>query len=60
MNPTVTNRIIAVLLIVKGIALAAAGIFIGMSDDAPGAALLGIVLIIGMVGLGMWLLRHKS
>lgn len=30
-----------------GVALAAAGIYVGDTDDAPGAALLGILLMIG-------------
>ena len=34
-----------------GLALGAAGIYIGDADDAPGAALIGVVLMIGAVAL---------
>lgn len=36
-----------------GVGLAAAGIYVGDTDDAPGAALLGIALALGMVALGV-------
>jgi hypothetical protein len=38
---------IAIGLVAIGGAFAAAGIYVGETDDAPGAALLGIVLMIG-------------
>ena len=41
----------AVGLVAIGLALAAAGIYIGDIDDAPGAALIGIVLMIGAMAL---------
>jgi hypothetical protein len=40
-------------LIVIGVGIAAAGIYIGETDDAPGAALIGILLMIGAVALGI-------
>jgi hypothetical protein len=40
-------------LVVIGIGLAAAGIYVGETDDAPGAAVLGILLAIGMLVLGV-------
>ena len=43
-----------------GIGLAAAGIYIGDTDDAPGAALLGILLAVGMVVLGVRTARRKA
>jgi cobalamin biosynthesis protein CobD/CbiB len=46
-------------LIVLGVALAAAGIYVGDTDDAPGAALLGIVLMIVAVALGVRLARRQ-
>lgn len=39
----------AVGLIAIGVSIGAAGIYIGETDDAPGAALIGILLMIGMV-----------
>lgn len=47
-------------LIAIGIALCAAGIYIGDTDDAPGAALLGILLMIGAVVLGVRIARRKT
>lgn len=43
-----------------GVALAAAGIAIGEADDAPGAALLGLVLMTVLVGFGIRLARRKT
>jgi hypothetical protein len=34
-----------------GVALAAAGIYVGETDDAPGAALIGILLMLALVFL---------
>ena len=39
-------------LVVIGVAIGAAGIYIGDTDDSPGAALVGILLMTGMVALG--------
>jgi DNA-binding CsgD family transcriptional regulator len=50
---SVTNILVALTLIIIGVAIAAAGIYIGEIDDAPGAALLGILLMIGSVTLGV-------
>ena len=47
-------------LVAIGVCLAAAGIYIGDTDDAPGAALLGIVLAIGMVALGVRTARRRA
>jgi hypothetical protein len=44
---------IAVCLFVTGILIGIAGIYIGETDDAPGAALIGILLMIGLVALGV-------
>jgi hypothetical protein len=49
MKPPVTNLIIALGLVTLGVALAAAGIHVGESDDAPGAAVLGLLLMIGLI-----------
>ncbi len=60
MKSSVTNIFIALGLIVIGIGIAAAGIYIGETDDAPGAALLGILLMIGAVALSVRTARRKT
>ena len=46
-----TKFVLALILVVFGLAIAAAGIYIGETDDAPGAALIGIVVALGLVAL---------
>ena len=60
MKSSVTNILMALGLIAIGAGIAAAGIYIGESDDAPGAALLGILLMIGAVVLGVRTARRKT
>ncbi len=43
-----------------GVALCAAGIYLGETDDAPGAAVLGILLMIGSVVLSVKIARRKA
>lgn len=43
----------AACLFVIGILIGIAGIYIGETDDAPGAALLGILVMLGLVILGV-------
>ena len=43
-----------------GVAIAAAGIYLGETDDAPGASLIGILLMIGAVALGVRIARRKT
>jgi hypothetical protein len=59
MNPPVKNLILAFGLGTVGIALAAAGIYVGETDDAPGAALLGILLMIGLIAFAVRTARRK-
>ena len=62
MKSTHTNVVMALGLIATGVALGAAGIYVGETDDAPGAALIGIVLMIGVVALGvrrLWRERRR-
>jgi hypothetical protein len=47
------SRWLAAGLITLGVALCAAGIFVGETDDAPGAALLGLLLMAGLVTVGV-------
>ena len=53
MKPSVTNLVKAVGIVAIGVALAAAGIYLGDTDDAPGAAVMGLLLMIGAVVLGV-------
>ncbi|RXK56176.1 hypothetical protein ESB00_09975 [Oleiharenicola lentus] len=53
------NLVVASGIVVLGVALAAAGIYIGDTDDAPGAALLGIGLMLGLVALAVKVARRK-
>ena len=43
-----------------GVAPAAAGIYIGDTDDAPGTALTGILLMIAMLVLGVRRARSRT
>ena len=60
MKTPVTNLVKALGLVTLGVALAAAGITIGETDDAPGAALLGILMMIGLVVFGVKTARRKT
>ena len=60
MKSSTSNLVMALGLVALGVALAAAGIYIGETDDAPGAALLGILLMIGLVALGVRIARRKA
>ena len=52
--------VIALGLVAIGLAIAAAGIYIGETDDAPGAALLGILVAIGLLALGARIALRKT
>lgn len=60
MKPSTTNLLLAIGLVAAGLAVAAAGIYVGEVDDAPGAALLGILLMIGAVALGVRTARRRT
>ena len=60
MKSSVTNLVVALGLVAIGVALGAAGIYIGDTDDAPGAALIGILLMIGAGALGVRIARRKT
>jgi hypothetical protein len=47
-------------LVAMGIVIGAAGIYIGDTDDAPGAALIGILLMIATVAFGVRIARRKT
>ena len=45
--------VIALGLVVIGIAMGFGGIYLGETDDAPGAAIMGILLMLGAWALGV-------
>lgn len=47
-------------LVAMGVAIGVAGIYIGDTDDAPGAALIGILMMVGVVALGVRTARRKT
>ena len=57
---SVTNLAMALGLVALGIAIGATGIYIGDTDDAPGAAVIGLLLMIGAVALGVKTARRKT
>lgn len=52
------NKFTALGLLAIGVAICAAGIYVGDADDAPGAALMGILLMIGAVALSVKIARR--
>ena len=60
MKASVTNSVMAFGFVAMGVASAAAGIYIGDTDDAPGAAIIGILLMIGGVILSVRTIRRKT
>ncbi|HEY5725373.1 MAG TPA: hypothetical protein VIX40_05415, partial [Methylomirabilota bacterium] len=57
---SVTNLAKAVGLVVIGVAIGAAGIYVGEKDDAPGGSLMGILLMIGAMVLAVRTARRKA
>ena len=53
MQTMVTKFVKALGLVVIGLAIAAVGIYLGETDDAPGAALIGILLMFGAMALAV-------
>ena len=60
MMTSTTNLASALGLVALGVAIAAAGIYLGETDDAPGASLAGILLMIGAVVLAVRAARRKA
>jgi uncharacterized membrane protein YdcZ (DUF606 family) len=60
MKSTASKSLLIVGLVVLGVALAAAGIFIGEADDAPGASLAGILFMLGAFVLAVRKARSRS
>ncbi len=59
MTSTVTNNVKAAALIALALAIGAMGIYIADADDAPGAAVIGLLLMIGAVVLGVKAARNR-
>ncbi|WOX05130.1 hypothetical protein [Microbulbifer pacificus] len=55
-----SNLPVAFFLIALGIAIGGIGIYIGETDDAPGAAVIGIILMVGAIWLGIKNVRRNS
>jgi hypothetical protein len=60
MTSAATNIVIAIVLAASGVAIAATGIYVGETDDAPGASLAGILLMVGALVLAVRKLRRRS
>jgi len=59
MNASARNWTLALVLVAVGIAICAGAIYVGDTDDAPGASLAGILLLIGCVVLGARIVLRK-
>jgi hypothetical protein len=55
----VTNHVKAVALIALGVAIAAMGIYVAHADDAPGAAVIGFLLMLAAVLFGVRTARNR-
>jgi hypothetical protein len=55
---SVPRLAIAALVVLLGAALAAAGVYVGETDDAPGAALIGFVLLLASLILAWRIARR--
>ncbi len=53
------NRVTAFTLVALGVAIAAMGVYVADADDAPGAALMGLVLMVAGVVLGVRAARNR-
>src|SRR5262245_57722416 len=59
MDTTVMNPVKAFTLIALGLAIAAMGIYVADADDAPGAAVFGMLLMVAGVVLGVRAARNR-
>ena len=51
---------VATGLVLAGLAIGAAGIYVGDTDDAPGAAILGLALMVSLIVFGIRIARRKD
>lgn len=59
MTSSVTNPVKAFALIIVGLAIAAMGIYVANADDAPGAAVIGFLLMLAAVLFGVRTARNR-
>jgi CubicO group peptidase (beta-lactamase class C family) len=59
MTSSVTNPVKAFTLIALGLAIAAMGIYVANADDAPGAAVIGFLLMLAAVLFGVRTARNR-
>ena len=59
MTSTATNNLRAAALIALALAIGAMGLYVADADDAPGAAGIGLLLMIGAVVLGVKAARNR-
>src|SRR5688500_1972763 len=59
MTSTMTTNVRAAALIALALAIAARGIYVGDTDDAPGAGAMGLLLMIGAVVLAVKAVRNR-
>jgi hypothetical protein len=59
MKPAVMNTVKACTLVALGLAIAAMGIYVAEADDAPGAAVMGLLLMVAGVVLGVKAARNR-
>src|SRR6187200_1444915 len=59
MKTTVMNPVKGFTLFALGLAIAAMGIYVANADDAPGAAVIGMLLMAGAVVLGVKAARNR-
>jgi beta-lactamase family protein len=59
MTSSVTNPVKAFVLIALGLAIAAMGIYVAEADDAPGAAVIGFLLMLGAVLFAVRTARNR-
>lgn len=60
MKSSGTSLVKALGLVAIGVVIAAAAINVGDTDDAPGASLIGILLMVGAVALAVRIVRRKT
>ena len=60
MKSFASNLLLSLGLMIIGVGIAAVGIYIGETDDAPGAAVLGILLMISALVLSVRTMRRKE
>jgi len=60
MKSSVKNLLLGLGLAAVGVAIAFVGVYVGEYDDAPGASLMGIVLMIVAVVFGVRIARRKT